>query len=40
MGRRFVGAELKESYFNIALRNLAEASKSKDQLDMFAQEVA
>ena len=37
MGRRFKGAELKESYFNIARRNLAEAAKAKDQFDMFAE---
>lgn len=37
MGRRFKGAELKESYFNIAIRNLAEAAKANDQFDMFAE---
>lgn len=33
MGRRFVGAELKESYFNLAVRNMEQAGKS--QYDMF-----
>jgi DNA modification methylase len=37
MGRKFKGAELKESYFNIAVRNLAEAAKAKDQFDMFTE---
>lgn len=30
MGRRFIGAELKESYFNQAVQNLANASKQGD----------
>lgn len=30
MGRRFIGAELKESYFNQAMQNLANASKQGD----------
>ena len=30
MGRRFIGAELKESYFNQAAQNLANASKQGD----------
>lgn len=34
MGRRFVGAELKESYFNMACRNLEAATKQT--LDIFA----
>jgi len=37
MGRRFVGAELKKSYFDIACRNLVEASRAKDQTDLFAE---
>lgn len=36
MGRRFVGAELKGSYYEIAQRNLHEAAKAKDQVDLFA----
>ena len=34
MGRRFVGAELKESYFNVACRNLEAATKQT--MDLFA----
>lgn len=37
MARQFVGAELKKSYFDIACRNLTEASKAKDQTDLFAE---
>lgn len=38
-GRRYVGCELKRSYFDVAVRNLREASASS-QLDLFAtQEV-
>jgi superfamily II DNA or RNA helicase len=36
MGRQFVGAELKESYFDIACRNLDEVKQEKSQDDMFA----
>jgi len=32
-GRKFIGAELKESYFNVALRNLESAKES--QYDLF-----
>lgn len=32
MGRKFIGAELKESYFNLALRNLEQAGKGQDDL--------
>lgn len=35
-GRRFVGSELKESYFDLAKRNIAEAENNT--LDMFNQE--
>lgn len=35
MGRRFVGAELKRSYFDIAIRNLAEAEQAKNQRGLF-----
>lgn len=35
-GRRFVGAELKKSYFDIACRNLAEAAQIEPQHDLFA----
>ena len=39
-GRKFIGAELKESYFALARRNLDEA-ENVEQLDLFAaQEVA
>lgn len=39
-GRRYLGCELKRSYFDVAVRNLREASASS-QLDLFAtQEVA
>ena len=37
LGRRFVGAELKESYYQQAVRNLIEASKPKHEL--FNQEA-
>jgi hypothetical protein len=37
-GRKFVGSELKKSYFDIACRNLAEASKQKNQTDLFSGE--
>jgi len=33
-GRRFVGAELKQSYYEQASRNLAEAARD-DQVMMF-----
>jgi DNA modification methylase/superfamily II DNA or RNA helicase len=36
MGRKFVGAELKKSYFDIACRNLAEAARADDQIGLFA----
>lgn len=35
MGRKFVGVELKESYFNLAVKNLASA-QSHQAADMFA----
>lgn len=35
MGRRFVGAELKKSYFDVAAKNLTEASSTKKQLALF-----
>lgn len=38
-GRKFIGAELKESYFALASRNLDEA-ENIEQLDLFGQEVA
>ena len=37
MGRRFVGAELKRSYWEVACRNLQDAKK--EQGDMFAEAV-
>lgn len=36
MGRRFVGVELKDSYFRWAQRFLREAEQATGQLDMFA----
>jgi DNA modification methylase len=36
MGRRFIGAELKKSYFDVAVRNLQEASAPKKQMDLFS----
>lgn len=36
MGRKFVGAELKKSYFDIACRNLEEAARAEDQIGLFA----
>lgn len=36
MGRKFVGAELKDSYFEIAVRNLQTAVESKNQGCLFA----
>lgn len=34
-GRRFVGIELKRSYFDVAIRNLAEAEQLVNQVDLF-----
>ena len=34
-GRRFLGIELKESYFNQAVGNLREAEKNKNQKTLF-----
>ena len=39
MGRRFIGSELKESYYNIAKNNLEAAlSEGNDQLNLFETE--
>lgn len=35
--RRFLGFELKQEYFNTAIRNLTRAERSKDQLNLFAE---
>lgn len=35
LGRRFIGGELKESYFNVAVRNMASMENNDDQLPMF-----
>lgn len=35
-GRRFVGAELKPSYFHVAAKNIARAEQEADQPDLFA----
>lgn len=37
MGRRFVGAELKQRYFEVACANLERAEKSKQQKSLFDQ---
>lgn len=37
LGRRFVGAELKRSYWELARRNLEQASK--EQIDLFSEAV-
>ncbi len=34
-GRKFIGAELKKSYFDVAVRNLTEASQPKKQMELF-----
>ena len=36
LGRKFIGIELKESYFRVAARNLAEAELQANQTDLFA----
>lgn len=36
MGRKFIGAELKKSYFDLACRNLEECKKFQ-QMDMFGE---
>ena len=38
MGRRFIGSELKRSYFELAKRNLSEAKAHKNA-DLFADEM-
>lgn len=35
MGRRFIGSELKKSYFDVAVKNLSEACKTEKQLSLF-----
>lgn len=35
-GRRYLGFELKPSYFNTSIKNLTKAERSLDQTDMFA----
>lgn len=35
MGRKFIGAELKKSYFDVAVRNLQQASSPKKQMRLF-----
>ena len=34
--RRAIGIELKESYFNIAVRNLTDAERESQEVDLFA----
>lgn len=36
MGRKFIGIELKESYYRIALRNLKDAKRESNEVDLFA----
>lgn len=36
MNRRYIGVELKRSYFDLAVRHLQDAERAKDQLDMFS----
>jgi len=36
MGRKFIGIELKPSYFDIAVKNLQEAERLANQTDMFS----
>lgn len=40
MGRQFVGAELKDSYFEVACRNLTAAEEAKNQGTLFSQDHA
>ena len=35
MGRRFIGSELKKSYYDVAVKNLSEAASPKKQLSLF-----
>lgn len=35
MGRKFIGTELKESYYNVAVKNLKEAEVSMTEHDLF-----
>ena len=35
-GRKAIGIELKESYFNIAVRNLQEVERESKMPDLFA----
>jgi DNA modification methylase len=39
-GRRFVGFELKESYFNWAVRNLQRAEEESQIVDLFSWQAA
>lgn len=40
LDRRFVGFELKPSYYDVAVKNLAAALKQRDQMTMFAEAEA
>ncbi len=40
LGRQFVGVELKESYFDVAVRNLQRANTESGQMDLFGTEEA
>lgn len=36
LGRKFIGIELKRSYFDLAIHHLKDVERSKTQIDMFA----
>ena len=38
MGRKFIGVELKESYYNLAVRNLHDAENELEENDLFGGE--
>jgi len=40
MGRRFIGAELKPSYYNQAVKNLREIEKETVEPDLFSEDLA
>jgi DNA modification methylase len=35
MGRRFIGSELKESYWNVGIKNLQHATNKPTQLSLM-----
>ena len=40
LGRRFVGFELKQEYYQLACKNLRDEEKKKEQLELFAKECS